>query len=178
VAELKTAHLVLMGFSEEMIARNVLFLIKEADKAKAIRVLDWALATKDHEGKVKLESDQGVDPGAKRGGLVGGALGVLLVAAGPVGLGAVAVGAGVGAVAAKLRDSGMQNKDLDAVTDLMRSGRSGLVVALDPESVDAWNEFVKQNVEFHAAQPVIHADISPDHTFEQVIADYQEAHRA
>jgi uncharacterized membrane protein len=177
MAELKTAHLVLMGFSEEMIARNVLYLIKEADKAKAISVLDWALATKDRDGKVKIEGDKGVDPGAKRGGVFGGAIGVLLVAAGPVGMGAVAVGAGVGAVAAKLRDSGMQNKDLDAVTDLMREGRSGLVIALDPASVDAWTDFVAHTVEFHAAQPVIHADISPDHTFEQVIAEYREAHQ-
>jgi hypothetical protein len=31
-------------------------------------------------------------------------------------------------------------------------------------------------VEFHAAQPVIHVDISPDHTFDQAIAEYQAAH--
>ena len=37
MAELKTAHLVLMGFSEEMIARNVLYLVQEADKADFFR---------------------------------------------------------------------------------------------------------------------------------------------
>jgi len=177
MAELKTAHLILMGFSEEMIARNVLFLVEEAADAKAFKLLDWALATKDREGKVKLEGDKGTDPGAKRGGLFGGALGALLVAAGPVGLGAVAVGAGVGAVAAALRDSGMQNKDLKSVGNLMREGRSGLIVAIEPADVDAWAEFVTKTVEFHAAQPVIHIDITPDHPFEQAIEEYQAAHQ-
>jgi uncharacterized protein YaaQ len=108
--------------------------------------------------------------------LFGGAIGVLLVATGPVGLGAVAVGAGVGAVAAALRDAGMQDKDLKAVGDLMRVGRSGLVIAIDPDDVDAWTAFVGRNVEFHAARPVIHVDITPDHTFEQAIAEYRAAH--
>ncbi len=175
MSELKAAHLVLMGFSEEMIARNVLSLVQEADSAKVIRVLDWALATKDSEGKVRIEGDKGVDPGSTRGGLVGGAIGMLLVAAGPVGLGAVVIGAGIGAVVA-LRDSGMQHKDLEAVTDAMRAGRSGLVVALDPQGVDAWTDFVAVTTEFHAAQPVVHLDITSDHTFEQAIEEYRTAH--
>jgi uncharacterized membrane protein len=176
VAELKTAHLVLMGFSEEMIARNVLFLVKEAADAKTFKLLDWALAVKDHDGKVKLDGDKGTDPGAARGGMFGGALGMLLVAAGPVGLGAVAVGAGVGAVAAAMRDSGMQDKDLKSVGEIMKPGRSGLVVAIEPGDLDAWTDFVAHNVEFHAAQPVVHVDITPDHTFEQAIAEYKAAH--
>lgn len=177
MAELKTAHLVLMGFSEEMIARTVLNLIQEAAHAKAFKVLDWALAMKDHEGKVKFDGDKGTDPGAARGGLFGGALGVLLVAAGPVGLGAVALGAGVGAVAAALKDSGMQDKDLKSVGEIMKPGRSGLVIAIDPADLDAWTTFVSHNVEFAAAQPVVHVDISPDHTFDQAIAEYQAAHQ-
>ena len=175
MAELKTAHLILMGFAEEMVARAVLQLVREANKEKLFKVLDWALARKDEDGTVKLEGDKGTDPGATRGGLFGGALGVLLVAAGPVGLGAVAVGAGVGAVAAAMRDSGIQDKDLKAVGEIMRAGRSGLVIAINPEDVDAWTKFVADNVEFHAAQPVIHIDITPDHTFEQAIAEYQAA---
>jgi hypothetical protein len=48
-------------------------------------------------------------------------------------------------------------------------------VAIDPADVDAWTAFVGRTVEFHAAQPVIHVDITPDHTFEQAIAEYQAA---
>jgi hypothetical protein len=43
--------------------------------------------------------------------------------------------------------------------------------------VDAWNTFVSKNTEFHAAQPVLHIDISPDHTFEQAIEEYRAAHQ-
>lgn len=178
MAELKTAHLVLMGFSEELIARSVLQLVKEEADEKVFTLLDWALATKDSDGAVKIEGDKGKDPGATRGGLFGGALGVLLVAAGPVGLGAVAVGAGIGAVTAAMRDSGIQDKDLKAVGGLMRDGRSGLIVAIEPGDVDAWNTFVSKNTEFHAAQPVLHIDISPDHTFEQAIEEYRAAQQA
>ena len=173
MAELKTAHIVLMGFSEEMIARYVLNLIRAADKAKAIKVLDWALATRDPEGKVKIEGDKGVDPGASRGGLVGGALGVLLVATGPVGLGAVAVGAGIGAVAASLRDSGMQTKDLEAAAGFMEEGRTGLVIAVPLDSVDAWNDFVASTVEFEAVARKHEVDITPDHTFQAALAEYR-----
>jgi uncharacterized membrane protein len=178
MAELKTAHLVLMGFEDEMIARYVLNIVKEAAHDKAFTLLDWVLAVKGQDGSVKLEEDQGTDAGAKRGGMFGGGLGVLLMAAGPVGLGAVVVGAGAGAVAAALRDSGMKDKDLKAVGDLMRTGRSGLIVAIEPGDVDAWADFVAHNVEFHAAQPVNHVDITPDHTFEQAIAEYRAAHGA
>jgi uncharacterized membrane protein len=178
MAELKTAHLVLMGFEDELVARYVLNIVKEAAHDKAFKLLDWVLAVKDHEGNVKFEEDQGTDANAKRGGLLGGGLGVLLVAAGPVGLGAVAVTAGVGAVAAALRDSGMKDKDLNAIGDLMRTGRGGLIVAIEPADVDAWADFVAHNVEFHAAQPVIHVDITPDHTLEQAIAEYRAAHGA
>ncbi len=174
MAELKTARLIFMGFETEMIARNVLEVIKEAADGKAITVSDWALVLRGPDGKPKISGDKTVDPGAARGGLVGGSLGMILAAvAGPVGIAAVVGGAAIGAVAAALKDSGMQTKDLEAAAGFMAEGRSGLVIAVPLDAVDAWNDFVGRTVEFEAVARKHEVDITPDHTFEAALAEYR-----
>ena len=174
MGQLKTARLIFMGFEEEMIARNVLEVIKEAKDSKAVTVADWALVLRDADGELKISGDKSVDPGAARGGLVGGSVGMLLAAiAGPVGMAAVVGGAAIGAVATALRDSGMQTKDLEAAAGFMAEGRSGLVIAVPLDGVDAWNGFVGSNVEFEAVVRRHEVDISPDHTFKAALDEYR-----
>ena len=70
MSTLGDVRLVFLGFNEEMIARNILELVKEAKEDKAIEVADWALVRKDESGKVKIEGDKSVDPGAEPRGAV------------------------------------------------------------------------------------------------------------
>ena len=99
MAETKSVHLSMFGFTDEMLARTVLEEIKQGVKDKEIVIEDWALATKGPDGKVNISTDTSVDPGAKRGAGFGGAAGLALaVLAGPIGVGAVVAGAAIGAV--------------------------------------------------------------------------------
>jgi uncharacterized membrane protein len=174
VSTLGDVRLIFLGFNEEMVARNILELVKEAKDSKSIAVADWALVRKDASGKVKIEGDKSVDPGAKRGALFGGgAVMVLAALAGPVGLAAVAGGAAIGAIAAGVHDSGMKTKDLKAASDLMVEGRTGLVFAIPAADVGRWNEFVGLNVEFEAPIRRYEVDITPTSTFEDALKEYR-----
>jgi uncharacterized membrane protein len=177
VSTLGDVRLVFLGFNEEMVARNILELVKEAKDSKAIAVADWALVIKDESGDVKIEGDKSVDPGAKRGALFGGSVGMVLAAlTGPVGLAAVAGGAAIGAIAAGIHDSGMKTKDLKAASDLMAEGRTGLVFAIPAADIDRWNEFVAMNVEFEAPDRRYEVDITPTNTFEDAVEAYRAQH--
>lgn len=169
-----SVRLYFMGFTEEMVARTVLELIKDARDAKEFGVEDWALARKDAEGKVKIENDKSVDPGAARGALFGGGVGMLLAAmTGPVGMAAVVGGAAIGAAAAALKDSGLKSKDIEAASDLMVEGRTGLVIAVPLADTDAYDTFVTRNVEFEAAIKRYQTDITPEHSFAQALEEYR-----
>jgi len=173
---MKSVHLALFGFTEEMLAKTVLEQVKLAVKDKEVAIEDWALATKDPDGKVKITSDKSVDPGAARGAGFGGAAGLALaVLAGPIGVGAVVAGAAVGAVTAALKDSGMKDRDLNAIADLMVAGRSGLVIAVAPEEADRFETYVDGDVVFTSAIRRLSVDITPDHTLAKAIEEYQAA---
>src|SRR3954453_20243036 len=88
MAEPKRTRLYFFGFTEEMVARTVLEVIKEGVSSKAITVEDWAMVHKAPGGKVTTTNDKSKDPGAARAGLFGGGAGLVLAAlSGPIGLG-------------------------------------------------------------------------------------------
>jgi uncharacterized membrane protein len=176
MAETKSVHLSMFGFTDEMLARTVLEEIKQGVKDKEIVIEDWALATKGPDGKVNISTDTSVDPGAKRGAGFGGAAGLALaVLAGPIGVGAVVAGAAIGAVTAALRDAGMKDGDLSAITAEMQEGRSGLVIAVSPDERDRFEKFVAGDPMFDSAIRRVAADITPDHTLAQAIDEFRAA---
>jgi uncharacterized membrane protein len=70
------------------------------------------------------------DWGAGRGALVGGAIGIL---AGPIG---ILAGGGIGALAAKLRDSGFKNDQLEQLGKSLGPGQSAVVVEIAADAVE------------------------------------------
>jgi uncharacterized membrane protein len=89
-----------------------------------------AIVTMHDDGKVKFKETG--DMGTGKGALVGGGLG-LVVALFTGGAGAVLAGAGVGALAAKLRDSGFDNSQLEGLGEDLKPGTAA-VVTIVPES--------------------------------------------
>jgi uncharacterized membrane protein len=69
------------------------------------------------------------DWGAGRGALLGGAIGIL---GGPIG---ILAGGGIGALAAKLRDSGFKNDQLEQLGKSLGPGNSAAVVELAADAV-------------------------------------------
>lgn len=174
MSEPKRTRLVFLGFTDEQLARTVLEVIKKGTADKDIVVGDWALVTKLEGGKIDVTTNRSTDPGAARGGAVGGAAGLVLATlAGPVGLGAVVAGAAIGAVTAAVRDSGLKNDDVETVSVYMAPGRTGIMVSMPLAEADRWDAFVASHVEFASSDKRHVADIVPGRTFEQAIEEYR-----
>ena len=175
----KRTRLVFLGFTDEMLARTVLEVVKAGRDAKAITIDDVALVSKAPGGKVTIVNDKKHDPGAVRGGVFGGASGLVLATIlGPLGLGTVAAGAAVGAVAAAVKDSGLKNDDIAEVSKLMADGRSGLMIAMPLDAAGAWDAFVALHPEFHSSDRQHAVDIVPGRTFEQALVEYRRDEEA
>ena len=83
-----------------------------------------AVVSKGVDGKIKFveTKDLSTGQGAKVGGLAGGVVGII---AGPIGvIGGGAVGAGIGSLVAKLRDSGFPDASHWSTTTGLRRRRS------------------------------------------------------
>jgi uncharacterized membrane protein len=165
----------MLAFTDPGIPPYILELIKEAAKAKEIAVSDWAMIRPNAEGKAEITTDQSVDPGAGRGGLLGGVAGVVLAGiSGPIGVGAIVAGAAIGAVTAALRDSGIKDADLRGIADLMQEGRSGLVVAVPLDDAQQFEDFMHVHVEFQSVIRRVEVDLVPGHSLAQAIDEYRE----
>ena len=179
MSEPKRTRLVFLGFAEQMVASSVLELIKDGIAKKEIVVDDWAMVHKAPGGKLTVTSDKSKDPGAVRGGVFGGGVGMILAAiSGPVGMGAVAAGAAVGAVTAAIKDSGFKSDDISEVSKLMADGRTGIMVGFPLDQASKWDEFVAGNVEFEAPDKRYTVDIVPGRTFEDALEQYRQHEEA
>jgi uncharacterized membrane protein len=175
MAETKPTRLYLFAFTDAGIPPYVLELIKDGVKAKEIAVSDWAMIRRNAAGEPEITTDKSVDPGAAGGAGIGGGAGlVLAVISGPIGVGAVVAGAAIGAVTAALRDSGIKDDDLKAISSLMKEGRSGLVVAVPLDDATGFEEFVDLHVEFQSVIRRMQVDVVPGHSLAEAIDEYRE----
>jgi uncharacterized membrane protein len=174
VSEPKRTRLAFFGFAEEDKATSAAEVIKAGLASKEIALDDWAMVHKAIGGELTITTDKSKDPGAARGGLVGGGAGAILaVLSGPIGAGAVVAGAAIGAVTAAVRDSGFKNDDIKEVSTLMADGRTGIMVGLPLDRADTWDAFVAAHPEFEAADKRHQVDIVPGRDFEQALDEYR-----
>ena len=122
-------QVILAAFPTEYGAENALVELKNAKKQHLIDINNVAVLRCDAQGKVHIKepTDMGAGRGAAIGAVVGGLAGLLF---GPVGW-AVAGGAAVGGVAAKLRDSGFQDSRLREVGKSLQPGTSALLAVIE-----------------------------------------------
>jgi uncharacterized membrane protein len=122
-------QVIVAAFNDLEGASNALKTLKEAKHAGIISIEDAAVITKDANSSVKIRetADMGPGKGALIGAIAGGVVGLLL---GPVGL--VAVGGGaIGALAARLHDSGFPDERLRQLSDGLTPGSSALVAVVE-----------------------------------------------
>ncbi len=173
MAEPKRTRLYFFGFAEEMVAHTVLEVIKDGISKKEIVVEDWALVHKAPGGKLTITNDKKKDPGAARGGLFGGAAGLVLATlSGPVGLGAVAGGAAIGAATAAIKDSGFKNDDIQTVSTFMADGRTGIMLGTPLADAPQFDAFVAEHPEFDASDRKHQVDIVPGRDFDRAVEEY------
>jgi uncharacterized membrane protein len=104
------------------------------------------------------------DWGAGRGALIGGAIGIL---GGPLG---IIAGGSIGALAAKLRDSGFKNDQLEQLGTSLGPGHSAVVVEIASDAVDTAKALAKalgstndvvEDIDSNVAE-LFHADAAPE----------------
>ena len=173
MSEPKRTRMVFLGFADESVAQGVLGVIEGGIKDKSISVEDWAMVHKAPGGKLTITNDKSKDPGAARGGLFGGAAGIVLATlSGPIGLGAVAGGAAIGAATAAIRDSGFKNDDVEAVSKFMADGRTGIMLGTPLADAPKFDEFIAEHPEFDASDRKHQVDIVPGRDFDRAVEEY------
>src|SRR5512136_574319 len=123
-------QLIVAAFQDEKMAKEALNALKEAQRQKLIKINSAAVLRKDEKGKlhIKETADMGGGKGAAIGGVAGAAIGLL---AGPALLVPAAVGALVGGLSAKLRDSGFSDARLKALGEGLPPGSSAIVAVVE-----------------------------------------------
>src|SRR5512139_1808899 len=149
-------QLIVAAFKDEKTAKEALKVLKQAQKEKLIKIDNAAVLRKDEKGKLHIRetADMGGKQGAALGGVTGAAIGLI---AGPVLLVPAAVGALVGGLTAKLRDSGFSDARLKALGEGLKPGSSAIVAVVE----HTWEARVKQALA-EAQADVITESISAD----------------
>jgi uncharacterized membrane protein len=151
-------QLIVAAFQDEKGAKNALRELKQARRAGLIKIENAAVLRKDQKGKLHIKEthDMGGGKGAAIGGVAGAAIGVI---AGPALLVPAAVGALVGGLTAKLRDSGFPDERLRRVGEGLGPGSSAIVAVVEHTWVEkVQKELAEQGADILAEQ--LGADIA------------------
>jgi len=117
---------VVAAFPTEEGASNALKQLRDVDK-DLIGVKQAAVIIRNTEGKLEIKESHHVGRGAVLGGLAGAVVGLVT---GPVGWVAVG-GAAIGALAARLRDSGFPDARLKELGEALTPGTSALIAIIE-----------------------------------------------
>jgi len=169
-------RLFVLGYPDAAQADAAVAELEQLAQDEFLRDVDWAIVTKAADGTMTSRESTRSDPGAARGGVAGGVAGALIaVMAGPIGIGAVAVGAGVGAVATALKDSGFKDKDLTSVGDLMQPGRTVLLLDVPGEYVEHMRSAMTDVPEFKASDRWMESEVdgSSGNLLRSAVTDYR-----
>ena len=128
-------QLVVAAFQEEGAAKEALQALKVLRKEKLIGIQNAAVLRKDEKGKIHIKEtgDMGGGKGSVIGGVAGAAIGLI---AGPALVAPAAVGALIGGLTAKLRDSGFADARLRTLGEGLKPGTSAIVAVVEHKWVE------------------------------------------
>jgi uncharacterized membrane protein len=128
----KTVQLLAAVYPNQEHAKVIFDMLHEMHRATTITLVDSALITKNDEGKVKVEetTELTARKGARRGAIITGVLGIIYP---PSLLGSILVGGGLGAIAGRMRDTGIKHPKLEEIADRLEPGKAA-VIALAEEA--------------------------------------------
>jgi len=164
-------QLIVAAFQDEKSADEALKMLKQARREKLIGIVDAAVLRKDEKGKlhIKETADMGGGKGAAIGGVAGAAIGLI---AGPLLVVPAAVGALIGGLAAKARDSGFKDDRLRTIGDSLKPGTSAIVAVVEHKWVGEVQKAM-QEAGADAVTEALSADIAA-----QLEAGHQAAYTA
>jgi uncharacterized membrane protein len=123
-------ELIVAAFQDEESAKAALEELKKAKKDGLIAVEGAAVLRKDAKGKLHITEteDIGGGKGAAFGGVVGAGIGLI---AGAALAAPLAIGALIGGLASKLRDTGFSNERLEKLGSNLTPGSSAIVAVVE-----------------------------------------------
>jgi uncharacterized membrane protein len=126
-------HLLAAVYPDREHARTILDTLEMMKRAENIHVVDQALVMNE-EGKLKVEEteDLSTKKGAKRGALILGAFGLIFP---PSFIASVLVGGGAGALAGKLKDTGVKTDELEKLAKELVPPQAMVVVLAEEDSI-------------------------------------------
>jgi uncharacterized membrane protein len=127
-------QLIVAAFQDEGEAKEALKALKQAKKEGLIKIDSAAVLRKDEKGKIHIKEthDMGGGKGAVLGGIGFAAVGLI---AGAALAAPLAVGALIGGLVAKLRDSGFSDERLETLGESLQPGTSAIVAVVEHEWV-------------------------------------------
>jgi uncharacterized membrane protein len=130
----KPAHLVAAVYPDQEHAQVILEMLERMHRALTISLVDSALVTKDDQGKLHVQETKELTTkkGARRGAIIMGSLAVLFP---PTIIASAIAGGAIGAIAGKLRDSGIKNKQLHELAERLEPGKAIVVALAEDDSL-------------------------------------------
>lgn len=120
---------IVAAFQDERAAGDTLKMLKQARREKLIGIQRAAVLRRDSKGKLHIK--EATDISGKRGMLGGGVVGAVVgVMAGPILL-PTAVGALLGGLATKLRDTGFSDRRLREMGEALQPGTSAIIAVIE-----------------------------------------------
>lgn len=113
---------------------TILNMIQKMKKAETIKIADAALVTKTADGKLEVKETKELTgrKGARRGAVILGTFGLIFP---PSFIASVLVGGGLGALAGKLRDTGIKTDELERFAQGLEPGHVAVLVLSHSDSV-------------------------------------------
>jgi uncharacterized membrane protein len=125
----------------------ILNMLDSMHRAGTVKLVDTAMVTKDDQGKLQIEETKELTTkkGARRGAVIMGSMAILFP---PTIIASSVVGGAIGAVAGRLRDSGIKNKQMREIAEQLEPGQA-VVVALAEDGSEARVQAALQGYEGH-----------------------------
>ena len=165
IEELETDQgLIGLSFEDQFRAQEFLTAMSRLASQGAMRLRDAVIVSKDDNGEVKVRETIDPQPGrtAASGAIWSGLLGLII--GGPVGwIAGLGIGAGAGAITAKVVDLGVPDEWVDWFREAVRSGTTTVVILAEDLDVSALEAEVRR----FAGAELVHATL-PAATIDQL----------
>jgi len=133
MSETKSVQLLAAVYPDEEHAKTTIDMLHDMHRAANIDLVDSAMITKDAEGKIKVHETKELTTakGARRGAIIAGVVGLIYP---PSLIGSALVGGVIGAVAGRIRDTGIKNPQLKEIADKLEPGKAAVIALVAEES--------------------------------------------
>jgi uncharacterized membrane protein len=160
VSEPKTLKLIVATFADQIGAARALATIVPA--LGPGKLGQAAIVSKGPDGKIRFveTDDTTAAEGAWKGAGVGALAGLLGILFTPVALLGLPIGAAVGALVGKLRDTGFEDDSLKAMGEDLDAGHSALVAMVDVDDVEKAKRLLAEVDVVHLTVKEVDADLA------------------